>query len=118
MVLKDLCQRKGSEEPNALKAEREQSLEIFEKAKKEHDMAVASTYEFLGNLLSGDAQTQWDRIDREMHKCDSWAGVNGVVTKGQCQRSWVAFKDCVELHKLTVFPSTWQSVRSTTCNRA
>jgi hypothetical protein len=103
-VLKDLRQREGSEEPNALKAEREQSLEIFEKAKKEHDVAVASTYELLRNLLSGDAQTQWDRIDREMHERDSWAGVNGVVTKGQRPRSWVAFKDCVELHKLTVFP--------------
>ena len=103
-VLEDLRQREGSEEPNALKAEREQSLEIFEKAKKEHDVAVASTYELLRNLFSGDAQTQWDRIDREMHERDSWAGVNGAVTKGQRQRSWVAFKDCVEPHKLTVFP--------------
>ena len=39
-----------------------------------------------------------------MHERDSWAGVNGFMTKGQRQRSWVAFKDCVELHKLTIFP--------------
>jgi len=102
-VLEDLRKREGSEEPNALKAEREQSLEMFKKVKKEYDTAVASTYELLRNLLSGDAQTQWDRIDREMHECDSWTGVNGVVTEGRRPRSYTAFKDCVELHKLTVF---------------
>ena len=102
-VLEDLRQRKGSEEPNVLKAEREQSLAIFDKAKKEYKAAVALTYELLRNHLSGEMQTQWDRIDREMHKRDSWALVNGVVTEGQRPRSWTAFKDCVELHKLTVF---------------
>ena len=90
-VLKDLRQREGSEEPNALKAEREQSLEIFEKAKKEHDVAVASTYELLRNLLSGDAQTQWDRIDREMHERDSWAGVKSQVTEGRHPQMQMSF---------------------------
>ena len=102
MVLEDLRQHKGSEEPNVFKAERKQSLEIFKKAKKEYDVAVASTYELLCNLLSGDAQTQWDRIERKMHKRDSWAGVNGVVTKGQHPRSWVAFKDCTQAHGISL----------------
>jgi hypothetical protein len=39
-----------------------------------------------------------------MHKrADSWAGVNGKVIKGRCPRTWAAFHDCLELHKLTVF---------------
>jgi hypothetical protein len=38
-----------------------------------------------------------------MHKRDSWAGVNGQVTKGRCPRTWAAFRDCLELHKFTVF---------------
>jgi hypothetical protein len=38
-----------------------------------------------------------------MHKRDSWAAVNSQVTKGRRPRKWMAFLDCLELHKLTVF---------------
>jgi hypothetical protein len=38
-----------------------------------------------------------------MHKHDSWAAVNGQVTKGRCCKTWMSFLDCLELHKLTVF---------------
>jgi hypothetical protein len=38
-----------------------------------------------------------------MHKCDSWAAVNGQETKGRHPRTWASFLDCLELHKLTVF---------------
>jgi hypothetical protein len=62
------------------------------------------TYEQLRNLLSGDAQSQWDRVCREMHERDSWAAVNSQVrTKGRHPRMWMSFLDCLELHKLTVF---------------
>ena len=30
------------------------------------------------NLLVGDPQTQWDRIVKEMHEGDSWAGPDGT----------------------------------------
>jgi hypothetical protein len=40
---------------------------------------------------------------REMHEHDSWAAVNGQVTKGRHPRMWVSFLDCLKLHKLTVF---------------
>ena len=63
LVLEDLCQHKGS-----------------------GDQTV-SMYELLCNLLSGDAQTQWDCIDHKMHERDLWAGVNRVVTDGKHQRS-------------------------------
>jgi hypothetical protein len=38
-----------------------------------------------------------------MHKRDSWAAVNGQVTKGRRPLTWMFFLDCLELHKLTVF---------------
>jgi hypothetical protein len=38
-----------------------------------------------------------------MHELDSWAGVNGQVTKGRHLRTWTAFQDCLELYKLMVF---------------
>jgi hypothetical protein len=38
-----------------------------------------------------------------MHERDSWAGVNGQVTKERHPRTWMSFQDCLELHKLTVF---------------
>jgi hypothetical protein len=38
-----------------------------------------------------------------MHENDSWAAVNGKITKGRHSRTWMSFLDCLELHKLTVF---------------
>jgi hypothetical protein len=76
---------------------------MLQEAQKAHDKAVAKLYEQLRNLLSGDAQLQWDCVCREMHEHDSWAAVNGQVTKGRRPRMWMSFLDCLELHKLTVF---------------
>jgi hypothetical protein len=64
---------------------------------------MAKVYELLKNLLSPVLQTQWDRICHKMHKRDLWAGVNGHVTIGRCPHLWTDFKDCLKLHKLTVF---------------
>ncbi len=68
-----------------------------------HNKAIAKSYKQLRNLLSGNTQSQWDHVCREMHKRDLWAAVNGQVTKGRCPRTWMSFLDCLELHKLTVF---------------
>jgi hypothetical protein len=38
-----------------------------------------------------------------MHERDSWAAVNGHVTKGRHPRTWMSLLDCLKLHKLTVF---------------
>jgi hypothetical protein len=75
---------------------------MLQEAQKAHDKAIAKSYEQLRNLLSGDAQSQWDRVCRKMHERDSWAAVNGQVTKGRRPRTWMSFLDCLELHKLTV----------------
>jgi hypothetical protein len=85
------------------KVEIEQMSQMLQEAQKAHDKAIAKTYKQLRNLLSGDAQSQWDCICREMHERDSWAAVNGQVTKGRRPRTWMSFLDCLELHKLTVF---------------
>jgi hypothetical protein len=76
---------------------------MLQEAKKAHDKAIPKSYEQLRNLLSGNAQSQWDCICCKMHKRDSWAAVNGQVTKGRRLQTWVSFLDCLELHKLTVF---------------
>ncbi len=87
----------------ARKAEIEQTQQMLQKAQKAHDKAIAKSYKQLRNLLSGNAQSQWDRICHKMHKRDSWAAVKGHVTKCRCPRMWMSFLDCLELHELTVF---------------
>jgi hypothetical protein len=48
---------------------------------------------------------QWDRIVNEMHTKNPWIGVNGKSNKDICVKSWILFMDCIELHKLTIFPA-------------
>jgi hypothetical protein len=60
-------------EQESCKVEIARTQEMLEEAQKAHNEAVAKTYNFLRNLLSGDAQSQWDHVCRKMHKCDSWA---------------------------------------------
>jgi hypothetical protein len=55
------------------------------------------------NILAGDSQTQWDRIVKDMHVSDSWAGPDGKEHQGSRVKCNKAFSDCMELHKLMVF---------------
>ncbi len=87
----------------ACKVEIEQTASMLQEAQKAHDKAVAKSYEQLKNLLSGNAQFQWDCVCHKMNKRDWWAAVNGQVTKGRRLQTWMSFLDCLELHKLTVF---------------
>ncbi len=80
-----------------------QTPEMIKEAWKAHDKAVAKAYELLRNLLSSDLQSQWDWVCCKMHERDSWAQMNGKMTKRRHPHSWAAFRDCLELHKLTVF---------------
>jgi hypothetical protein len=93
----------ASVDVQARKVEIEQMVQMLQEAQKAHGKAIAKTYEQLRNLLSGDAQSQLDRVCREMHEHDSWATVNGQVTKGRHPRTGMSFLDCLKLHKLTVF---------------
>ncbi len=86
----------------ARKVEIEQMSQMLQEAQKAHDKAITKTYKQLKNLLSGDAQSQWDHVCHEMHERDSWAAVNSQVTKGGRPRTWMSFLDCLKLHKLTV----------------
>jgi hypothetical protein len=87
----------------ARKVEIEQTQQMLQEAQNAHDKAMAKSYEQLRNLLFGDAQSQWNRVCRKMHERDSWAAVNGQVTKGRCLQTLMSFLYCLELHKLTVF---------------
>jgi hypothetical protein len=40
-----------------------------------------------------------------MHTKNPWIGVNGKSNKGIQVESWISFMDCIELHKLTLFPA-------------
>ncbi len=87
----------------ARKVEIEQTQQMLQEAQKAHNKAIAKSYEQLRNLLSGNAQSQWDCVCRKMHKRDLWAAVNGQVTKFWHPQMWKSFLVCLELHKLTVF---------------
>jgi hypothetical protein len=76
---------------------------MLQEAQKAHNKAITESYKQLRNLLSGNAQSQWDCICHKMHEHDLWAAVNGQVTKGRHLQMWVSFLDCLELHELTVF---------------
>ena len=49
----------SKEDQDACKIEKKQTQEMLECTKKEHESAVAQTYKFLCNLLTGDQQAQW-----------------------------------------------------------
>jgi hypothetical protein len=87
----------------AYKVEIEQTHQMLQEAQKARDKAIAESYEQLRNLLFRDAQSQWDCVCCKMHERDSWAAVNGQVTKGRRSQTWMSFLDCLKLHKLTVF---------------
>ncbi len=109
-ALKNLLEAASSQENvptsvdvTARKVEIGQTQQMLQESQKVHDKAIAKVYKQLRNPLSGDAQFQWDSVCREMYKPDSWASVNGQVTKGRRPRTWTSFLDYIELHKLTVF---------------
>jgi hypothetical protein len=109
-TFKDLLKAAGSKDTvlldgdmEAHKLEIKETQKMLQEAQKQHGKAIAKTNKQLRNLLSGDPQSQWDCVCRKMHEHDLWAGVNGQVTLGKHPRTWAAFQDCLELHKLTVF---------------
>jgi hypothetical protein len=109
-ALKNLQEATGSQKTvltsvdvMARKVEIEQTQQMLQESQKAHDKAIAKTYKQLRNLLSSDAQSQWDCICREMHKRDLWAAVNGQVTEGRHLQTWTSFLYCLELNKLMVF---------------
>ncbi len=76
------------------------------KAKKSFAVYQAQkAYKLFRCFVVGKARTQWDRIVNEMHTKNPWIGVNGKSNKGIQVKSWISFMDCIELHKLTVFPA-------------
>jgi hypothetical protein len=63
-------------------------------------------YELFHYFFVGELWTQWDKIVQEIHCKDPCVSVNGQLHKGLCVNStWASFKNCIKLHKLTVFPA-------------
>jgi hypothetical protein len=81
-------------------------LNEFFKAKKIFAVEVAQkAYKLFRCFVVGKARMKWDRIVKKMHTKNPWIGVNGKSNKGICMKSWISFMDCIELHKLTIFPA-------------
>ncbi len=55
----------------ARKVEIEQTQQMLQEAQNAHKKVIAELYEQLRNLLSGNAQSQWDCVCHEMHEGDS-----------------------------------------------
>ena len=69
-TLKSLLETTGSRDIvltdvdiQACKVEIEQTQQMLQESQKAHDKAITKMYEQLRNLLSGDAQSQWDSSD-------------------------------------------------------
>jgi hypothetical protein len=76
------------------------------KAKKDVSVKKAqNAYELICCFVVGKVQTNWDRVKNEMHMKNPWVGVNGCSNKGLHMHSWISFVECIELHKLVVFPA-------------
>ncbi len=97
-ALKNLQEAAGSQDTvstsvdvTAQKVEIEQTQQMLQGAQKAHDKALTESYKQVRHLLSGNAQSQWDCVCHEMHKRDSWAAVNGQVTKCRRPRTWTSF---------------------------
>jgi hypothetical protein len=76
------------------------------KAKKSFTVEQAQkAYKLFRCFVIGKARMQWDRIVNKIHTKNPWIGVNGKSNREICMKSWISFMDCIELHKLTVFPA-------------
>jgi hypothetical protein len=76
-MLKNILKAAGSRDTvltdvgvTARKVEIEQTQQMLQESQKAHNKAIAKTYKQLRNLLSGNLQSQWDRICHEIHKHD------------------------------------------------
>jgi hypothetical protein len=94
LAAKESRKKKLSELNKTLKAKKSFAVDQAQKA-----------YELFHCFVVGKAQTQWDRIVNEMHTKNPWIGINSKSNKGLGVKSWISFMDCIELHKLTVFPA-------------
>jgi hypothetical protein len=94
VATKEARKKKLNKLNESLKAKKTIAVELAQKA-----------YEMFHCFVVVEAQTQWDKIVNKMHTKNPWIGMNGKSNKGICTKPWISFKDCIELHKLTVFPA-------------
>jgi hypothetical protein len=91
---KEVKKKKLSNLKEALKAKKDVAVKKAQKA-----------YKLFRCFVVSEAQTNWDRIVNEIHMKNPWVRVNGKSNKGLNVHCRISFMDCIELHKLTVFPA-------------
>jgi hypothetical protein len=92
----------------AKEARKKKLIELNESLKAKKTFAgkqAQKAYKLFRCFIAGKARMQWDRIVNKMHTKNPWIGVNGKSNKGIQVKSWISFKDCIELHKLTIVPA-------------
>ncbi len=94
VVKKEARKKKLSNLNKSVKAKKSFAVEQAQKAYKQFRCFVV-----------GKAQMQLDRIMNKMHTKNPWVGINDKSNKGIRVKSWISFMDCIELHKLTIFPA-------------
>jgi hypothetical protein len=95
--------------PAKKEARKEKLADLNKSLKAKKSFAVdqaQKAYKLFRCFVISEAQAKWDKIVNEMHTKNPWIGVNGKSNKGIRVKSWISFMDCIELHKLTVFPAT------------
>ncbi len=93
---------------------------MLQEAQKAHDKAIAKPYKQLRNLLSGDAQYQWDHVCRKMHERDLRAAVSSQVKKkvGVCKQgrpSWTVLSYITSQSSVLMQPKGSGSTFSKRC---
>ena len=103
-LYKKLKMYKSLGEKESLKRKIKTAEKDLEKAKKSALTEIVKAYELFRVYFVGEARTQLDKVVQEMHQKDHWVAVNGSHNKGPHKKTWESFLDCIELHKLTIFP--------------
>ncbi len=94
--------------PAKKEARKKKLTDLNESLKAKKSFAVdqaQKAYKLFRCFVVGKARMQWDRIVNKMHMKNPWIGINGKSNKGIHIQSWISFMDCIELHKLTLFPA-------------
>jgi hypothetical protein len=94
VAAKEARKKKLNKLNESLKAKKTITVELVQKA-----------YELIRCFVVGKAQMQWDRIVNKMHTKNPWIGMNGKSNKDIHVKSWRSFMDCIQLHKLAIFPA-------------
>ena len=72
-------------------------------AQAKRNLAAGHFFTFYTNLLSKDAQYQWDKIVALQVNTAPWTNIQGKEQPKACVKLYLSFMDCVTLHLRRVY---------------